>query len=1180
MTSSDELSAAIAKEVLFKLNSAIEDVQWTATEVQRPMSDWTNFMADDLKQITNTDELVEEIRIKLDAFIRRQQSVTGQVRADKKINLATASTVGEAVTAVINKMETCLNGHDRNTPAKTWLASVKTVVKYITCHGDCVGICPSQLKDLEGHEELKELDGQSQIPPLRWSPVFMDDFPSKAKMVASEVLNGEVKSSPSTSLSTVSAEKAEKENGHIFKYFLQSIEETSADIIQTFIEEVKSIAWPSTNRNSPVADKAVAQTLPNVPLVAWSARTDPIQTAAKRVYYKIMMKLKEFFTQLPFHQSQTSASDFHAENSSLTMEDNDSLDLDDGTQTSGPQRKCKSDQALPVTRPLDPFVPRKVHSDSYCPFSRSELDTCSQNVLKAVLASYLSTHDKKTSVKGTSAPLPSASSSVEDSLLFYLGDLTSSSSSNFFSEDSFSTLSFSLTAESTTEELSDVSIPCMKGLSSVKFQMNAFEEVTDVLVNFLQSHTSLKSCASNNSCEIDDWNGKPWLDYFSKDLDANAVVIDQGVTDSQKSSPVRCPITKSSDEVVVPITDVIHKLCRDDLHAEVSKEVGQVLLQSVETFTGTACHLSIDSTVSDVVDTVVGGIQAILHTTLDMPSNSPDKTGNSGRGLPNICLRKVVNGTCEMFRALQEKVKHFSNNILLYVTMGSTETYAKQAISNALTCIKEDLTSLGLYDSEDLNMVDDILNLMLRNINGVASQEDQDVISEETRRSVSLSTTLSTPSTYVSGWSDSSENILPAIVTTSEQTVSGAIFTQKCIHNKSMEIESFAGISQETVINVVKTVSQKLNLEDEVCGSSHLGDLKSVAEKIEKSLSKSIVSPQDLVGTIYDLLLRDSSIVPRKSVSDTVLLKSRDYEGLKKQIAFELVQSFAWETMKHLLLPCFEPPASWTIEQSGCLVQPCASASCLGFVMNGLVDGRNTPKPSKSPCEILTDTLKMLTEAVVKDVMNSFPLSLNTVPVGENQTKKISASSHNLGSVTSKMAQDSQENIAMSNQKPAQLEADNVACLASVLMLRLLMKSNITESQSSYMAKNSKQVMDRILSMLDGATSASSASSEIRETFRAVYHDLLHQFGPEMIFSKALETKNSAFESALLISLQKHILKTDAESESPSLAESVSQRKKIKKGILQFLRKIPKLFQKVTSVFLSATQIDFKYLPY
>ncbi|XP_062406945.1 uncharacterized protein LOC134098012 [Sardina pilchardus] len=951
-------------------------------EVKRAAPELSNLAT--LKKVASTDTLVKEVSQKLDAFINGEVPAKGQVGSDNNINLALASTVGEAMTKVINTMETCLEGHDGDKPAKRWLASVKSIVESLTCQNGCVNLCPPHAKDLEVNTECKELGGQSRTPQPCITP---------AVIAVSEVLVDKMKSCHSAPSSTGCAEETVK-NDHISRFFLQPIEETAAGVIETFVKEMKTVVQSLAERTCTVDNGDLVQTDASL------AKKNQVQIEAKKIYYKIMMKLKVFFGQLPFQQGQTIASDL--------------LNVDDTAESPGLERQTQSEQVLVVTRPLGSGALSKVHSDHGGPFSPILLNTCTKDVLKAVISSYLEPlkQGQKSIVQGTSVPVPSANSSDEDSLLFYLNDLTSSSFS--ISEDSFSTFQSDLTGDSTSEKFKDVSIPFMKKLSRVEFQLNAFEEVTNVLATFLRSHTSLQSRVSNNSCEKDNLTSMPWLDYFSKNLDSVAMdVIDQIVYESLLVDGSCSTISdgqtsiKGSDEVVAPLTDAIHKLCHDDLHTQVAKDVGQVLLQSAESFTGSASHLSVQTTASDVVETVVGGIQAILHSTSGKTSASSDVKGASERSLPNFGLKNIkhfnstmLSVTCEMFRGLQEKVKNFLTKNLQQ-TKDCTESNAKQTISNALVCIKDLRISRDSQRSEDLKMVHDILNLMLNNITEVVGETGQDITetsSEETESRMSLST-----------WSkstegSSTEDSLPRTMTISEVDGRGNIIRQKHFRvRNSMENGSHGGISLDTIVSVVKTVSERHGLEDEACSSSQHGDLNLVTEKIQESLSNLTASPQDLVGKIYDLFREDSSSGPHKCVSDTVLLKFRDDEHLKKQIASQLVHSYAEETAKHFLLPCFKLPASGTMEQSGSLAPASASASCPGFISGEVLDGQDT-HTSKSPSELLTGILKVLTDAMVRDVMYSFSsLASKVDTVCENQTKNSSNASQKKKSKTIKM---------------------------------------------------------------------------------------------------------------------------------------------------------------------------------
>ena len=1138
---SDELSAAIAKDVVLNINS-------TLAEINRSVSRLSSMATH--KQTPSTENLVKEVSLKLDAFITGEVPATGQVcSSDKDFNSVLASTVGEAMTVVINTMEISLDEQENNKPTKRCLASIKTVVQILTCQSDCVDICPPHGKDREVNEENKELSAQIHIPYPSMKSFSNEDFQFKAKKVVGDVLIAKMKSfhSAPSSTSCVSAsdatsshDTAVEEFDHLSK-LLQPIGETAAGIMEMFIEEIKMIAQSSTDRPCTLDDEEV---LPAVPSNVSCVRRNQIQEAVRNIYDKVKMNLRDLFGQLPFQQNQAIGT--VGQMISLVVVDHSSHDT---TEKPGHQRRCESEQILAVTQPLGAGELRKVHSD--CPFSPLLLDTCTKNVLRGVLASYLPGQGQRTSHQGTSPPVPSANSSFEDSLLFYLSDMTSSSSS-FFSEDSFSNLSSSLTEGRTSGELNEsVAIPSrMNRLNSAEFQIDAFEEVTDVLVTFLQSHTSLRSYASNISSEKDDLTDTPWLDYFAKDLDSVATDVVDGHEDSQTQG---------------------------------TKKVSQIVIQSSETFTGPICPLTLESTTSDVVETVVEGIQTILcsmsgHT---MEGTSSDIKGTSERDSQNICkdLNDVMwNSTCEMFRGVQDKVKDFftKNQQLVTKTKSNTQTYAKEAVSNVLIGIKKDLPISGDLDTvEDVKMIHEVLNSMLNNIREVDDQTEPELTSEAIERPVSSSSSNS-----LSRWSESSDETLPGTVTITELIAEGTII--KHWHSDSSASVSLAGISRETIASVIKIVNETFGVEDQASVSLQHGGLILVAEKIERSLSRTVVSSRDIVGKIYDLFVKSRKMATRKCVSDTVLFKFGADELLMTKIASQFIQSYAEETVKHFLLPCFNLPLSWGKEKPSSLVPASASVSCPGFTTGMVLDGQDKPEASKVSSDILIDILSLLSEAMVKDVMNSFSLALQSDMILEDSTKQTSKSFNGLGSMTLNEGQGycSHENaIAISCQKLPQPESNNLDRLITVLMIRLLMRSSNQKPESTDSMENSRQLMGRILSTFDVSKNETHPQDTgTHQLFRAVYYDLLREFGSEMILFKALDTRDSAFDKALVTSLEKQFLKIHGVSESIVPTEltgmdyqadaNASQRnksKKGKKGILRFLRNIPKfnIFRKV-----------------
>lgn len=88
---------------------------------------------------------------------------------------------------------------------------------------------------------------------------------------------------------------------------------------------------------------------------------------------------------------------------------------------------------------------------------------------------------------------------------------------------------------------------------------------------------------------------------------------------------------------------------------------------------------------------------------------------------------------------------------------GNTNTHAKKVISAILICIKKCLPKQpkGLRRSEDIDIITDILNSMLRNIGEVDVQELTPVV-EITASSLSHSNT--------SRWSENSDKVLPVSI--------------------------------------------------------------------------------------------------------------------------------------------------------------------------------------------------------------------------------------------------------------------------------------------------------------------------------------------------------------------------------------------------------------------------------
>lgn len=1010
-TGSSSLSAAIAREVVLKINS-------TFVERKMSLSCGSNVSAISLTE--SVDQLIQDVSLKMARNKLVMKPTTAHTSTSQKaIHVSLAAAIGGTVTAVFNRMETCLD--DKSKSAKRWLTTMKEV---LVCQSGAMKISPLNA-DLTSAQSVKA--------------VSMEEFQIRAKKAISEVLVrklGGMDFSSSSNTNFPSSDITTSNDGAVEKInqlphcYHQPIEETSASVIETFVVNMKTIAQSSKDGSS-AGKETELKTSADTPLAVYGGRVGQVQLATAKIYIDLKMILKDFFGNL---------------------------------QLSGAQARCKSDTVLPLTPAMSSLDLRPAHSDTDAILSLHQLDSCTKNVLKGVLSAYQP-------AKGQYLPLPSTDSSLEDSILFQLSEMASSSAL-FLTEDDLSKYSSSLTENDVSEKQTESqSIQCLRRLSSVEFQMNAFEAVTDILAASVHSHVSLQS--STISSEMDALPEIPWAEFSCKDLDSVVTgIVDQFVTDvkmyaeplksanakdadlsGKTNSPyfptasvvyenlygklkkifTQCSVmrrglgkklhfksashaspteiskeennkekgenleetadlqsittevmmelvmalteetsknsksslenklpstsvpethgfrlpsqheiaciastfvenvkTNDSDDIVRPLSEAIKKLSRTDIKTCVTKDVSKVILQAAEKVVGKSCPLAAEPTASEVAAEVIEGLKTLV-------SNLPSTTDNA-KDL-NV-IRRV---SLKMMGGLQRKLLTFFTKCQEAGT--EVKGNAKKVISATLVCIKKGLSgSKNSQKSEDIKVIYDILNSMLKDIGEVDVQNDEDLTAV-------MEIAASSSSHSSSRWSECSDRFLP--VSVCELTADGSIVKHTYIDMDDQVRHGLpAGISREIIVKVVKTVNEKIDLEDQLSmSSSKQGSLHSIALKLDKSLSSSSLS-DDLTGRVYGLFKKSSRQAVHKSASDTALLNSGNGEFTKKRIASQFVKSYAEETVKHFLLPCFNLPSPY-VDKPNCLVPASASASS----------------------QILIDLLNLLTEAMVKDVMSSFAQS-------------------------------------------------------------------------------------------------------------------------------------------------------------------------------------------------------------
>lgn len=561
-------------------------------------------------------------------------------------------------------------------------------------------------------------------------------------------------------------------------------------------------------------------------------------------------------------------------------------------------------------------------------------------------------------------------------------------------------------------------------------------------------------------------------------------------------NPISSTDNRDSAELVAPTTEIIQKLSNEDIQAKSIKQVSQVLLKSAKSG-GTLSSLPAESTASELVGTVVEGIQTLLQSTSydAMDKTISDIKGDCEEGSAVLLAEskaqiddfkvKVWSATREIFGNLQSKVKEFFTKSQLHGSKVEEKLCAKEAISNVLICIQEEVPNSGLWehDSEYLHMFHDTVNSMLQSLGAIDVQRPT---------SASTSERSKTPLTNIS-LDDTSED------------------------------ECLAGITRNTMADVVKTILENVDPGD--ASLSHAQGLTSVARRLERSLSRSSVSSSshDLIDQIYGLFMR--STTPRQCVSDTMLMNHQQRVESGMPTASEILQLYIEESVKHLFLPCFKLPSPWSVAKGGVQQQTLTSISCPSSLTDVAVQGKMAA--AKSPSQILSNTVTLVIDMMVKEVMLSLTRSLS--PSDNLETIGETSHAFSEGPNENQMNAETTADFKIIQWPEAfPLATDDYSGLVTLLVIQLMAKIN-NQSFSDNMASKARELINKVVAALCASSGISVTESypkhtKVHRIYRSVFTDLLNQFGSKMVLLEAMESNHPSFETSMVTSLTKEIL--------------------------------------------------------
>ena len=392
---------------------------------------------------------------------------------------------------------------------------------------------------------------------------------------------------------------------------------------------------------------------------------------------------------------------------------------------------------------------------------------------------------------------------------------------------------------------------------------------------------------------------------------------------------------------------------------------------------GTPSILSPGSTASDLVGTVVG-IQTLLQSTgydaMDTDSKGNSK-GDSAVSLDKSQVEveaskvKIWSATKGMFGSLQGKVKDLFTKSQQHGSKVEDKASAEEAISNVIIGTEKDVPEFGPWEhvSEDLQRFHDTINAVFQRFGKVDVQQPASASSSAPKRKLS----------------PLNQETLPGVLPIFSEIPSESPFTNidsdgaDDLDDAAVD-ESAAGITRDTMVDVVKAILEKVDLRDP--SSSHAQGLTSVAQSLERFLSSSSVnsSSQDLIDHIYGLFMRSNNTTPEQCASDTVLLNQGQRKESGIPVASQILHIYIEESVKHLFLSCFKLPSPWSVNKDSSLQPAQTSNSCPGSPTDMASNYQDKMAATKSPSQILSDTVCLVNTMMVKEVINSLTVALSS----------------------------------------------------------------------------------------------------------------------------------------------------------------------------------------------------------
>ncbi|XP_019901385.2 uncharacterized protein LOC105026700 isoform X2 [Esox lucius] len=625
-------------------------------------------------------------------------------------------------------------------------------------------------------------------------------------------------------------------------------------------------------------------------------------------------------------------------------------------------------------------------------------------------------------------------------------------------------------------------------------------------------------------------------------------------------------------------SSIIHELSLEKFQKKATQKVKRILNKSVKSFLKSSLPTSLYQTISlmspatstisskhtaaaafEMVESISSDMKSIFshpassNSLCQADSTFEENCEKTDSGAEPVGSQSNVEMSEKKIWATGKAVYlNLKTKMKRYLTMErqakATTAQAKETLSHILVSIYEELSKSDQISAAELSQIDNSIAIMLDDIYNMSSGCGQEVISQDPQRPLSSFSTSSTNSTISSKstpsvrYFDSQwEFSLPGTPTLPDipEVVTPPIVRCSVIDmSEPTKVETLEYDARKSMSAIANSIMKEVYPEENGKVMSQ-PDLAVAISRLEDLMSQErIVALSCSLAHQVNSIISDSNLSPLvltapagKSTSDTALdkLKRKD-TNVVKPTSYDLVQLFAEESVKRLLLPCFVPSLS---------------SSSLAQGVSVLVTVPKDRISCSSNSSEFIETVNLFIKVLVSQVMEfvvSDAQSRASSPSERTETSVVRGFGENIdGKEDTRSCSHLAQNTVF-DQRSTSPDAlpltptsdhldsdDDFISLIGLLVVRLLSKIQTKANLEPVdIAGKSQELIPKVMAAFCATSGYSETQTypeklKIQKVYRAVYRNILEEFGSEKFLQMAISTQDPKFDMILVKSLSKEL---------------------------------------------------------